>query len=266
MKIFEERYTKAPDDAILMMVLIGKTTETGMFNTLSFRHDKIEYYETDEAYKKRMDIVNAKKCNVNNLGGYDRLLTFSVTDWNDRSLKPGDEFEGELMPEICIDRVSEIDKFMTNYETKIVDKGYLTCYTSPNVPASMRLDSENIDNCYTLIDEDERIYGCKTSNDTVRKIWTDQSSLMLEKNKRNNDQEYLNEKILKRKEREKAMVQCIQNAREAYLNNLAPVLPASIGKTPTMPTIVLPIQVLAATKTNPPFAPRTVEKVIPWKE
>ena len=89
---------------------------------------------------------------------------------------------------------------------------------------------------------------------------------MIEKNKRNNDPEYLKEKILKRKKREKVMVQCIQNAREAYLNNLDPVLPGIVGKTPSVPTAVLPIQVLAATKTNPPFAPRTVEKVTPWKE
>ena len=219
------QFLTVPEDAISVFIAIGKGgSEYCTYND----HIRNQELEEKQVWDAKNTVLNYSygplkygdtTIEDNILPNVSTLVIVSPQEWNNRGIEQYKQSYGELFPDEIYHKPSDIHTTLQNYKTKLLTGGTMTFFPK-NSPGILSINCENQQNPKI---NDNLQYQHKIT----REVWTNSESMVEEINRRRRDPEYLKKKMTEKRNR-----------------------------TLTISQWSVPVQILLATHTNPPLAPR----------
>lgn len=251
------QFLTVPEDAISVIIAIGKrVSECCSYNY----HTKNQELEQKLVWDAKNTVLNYSygplkygetTVEDNILPNVSRLIIVSPQEWNNRDIEQYKQSNGELFPEEIYHKPSDIHTTLQNYKTKLLTGGTMTFFPR-NWPGILSIDCENKR-------KPEVNDSLQYQHEITREVWTNGESMVEEINRRRRDPEYLKKKITEKTNRINLMNKFYEklsgpNPRRNAIE--AAIIHPPSERTLTIPPWRLPVQILLATHTNPPLAPR----------
>lgn len=235
-----------PEEALSVIILVGNEQRFNI-NPYTSWFSPIKYYtETEEMFNERVEKSQSIYSQVfsNNIKRLKYILEISKNDWQNMEYTPQRIAKGEIIPDRIIYSPYEMDEFFTNYSCYKVENGWIETQRGGYLG---KLTTDNLLINRRLIWLDQ----IGSSQEILRRAsYSPENLEAWRKNYIAKEEEYQKEK-----KEDLDMENIIKEGSNPQSRNTCAVV-SSPMKRLRPAKYSFPCQILIATKTNPPLAPR----------
>lgn len=245
-----------PEDALSIVLFVGKDKKFNIDDQIAYYREERHYRETDIKYNERLNEIRNLKRDITKVtqdqSGEEQmdnlkyLIEIPISVWNEDEYTPEKLYKNELLPEKVINESELMKEFINSYEMQHLSYGW--------------------------VETSRSAYFSKLTTDDFsvkrRPLWLDISVCTYEISKRHQFAglilEGWRENAIKRKiQQEKEEEAYNKQHKNRYEENEPIIASGPMKRTDGGTTFAYPVQILVATKTKPPLAPRGVKSGFP---
>ena len=236
-----------PEDMLNVLILVGNCKEyhidqfTSIFNANKYLN------ETEQEYVQRSERITKAKRNITNIqenrmNNVQLLLEISKSTWDNNDYTHEKLYKSELIPDRFINEPDKIMEYLDNYETQLIQYGWVET-SRGGYFARLSTDDGSVDKRHIWLDSDVCQYEISKRRHFAGPVLDDWRERAI-----NRDNEYRKDTSIYEKNIDQETM---------------PVISGPMRRTDQGSLYAFPIQLLVATKTNPPLAPRGVINTFP---